>query len=217
MLKAVIFDLDGVITDSASYHYEAWKELADKMGIPFDEKVNEQLKGVSRMDSLEIILRNDPQKRNFTQEEKEALCTEKNENYKKLILKITPGDMLPGIAELLKELEEHGIMKGLASVSHNAETILRQLQIFDKFDYIADVNRVKRSKPYPDIFMDCLVSLGVDGRDAIGIEDAAVGIDSIHRAGMRAVGVGSPDMMGAADLILADTSKLSYDKLVELA
>lgn len=213
MLRAVIFDLDGVVTDSAVYHYQAWKQIADKLQIPFDESYNEKLKGVSRMESLNLILDNGKGREQYTQEEKEAWTFEKNENYKELIRQITPKDLLPGIGELLKELKGAGILTGLASVSKNAGFIIEQLAVGEYFDYIADAAKVERSKPFPDIFLDCAKNLGVEVKECIGIEDAKAGIEAIHRAGMKAVGVGSRSQMGEADLILDGTSGLSLELL----
>lgn len=213
MLRAVIFDLDGVVTDSAVYHYQAWKQLADKLQIPFDESYNEKLKGVSRMESLNLILDNGKGRNQYTQEEKEAWTVEKNEIYKELIRQITPKDLLPGIGDLLKELKESGVLTGLASVSKNAGFIIGQLEVGEYFDYIADAAKVERSKPFPDIFLDCAKNLGVRAEDCIGIEDAKAGIEAIHRAGMKAVGVGSGSQMEEADLALDGTSGLSLELL----
>ncbi len=216
MLKAVIFDLDGVITDSAVYHFQAWKKIADRLEIPFDEIYNEKLKGVSRMESLNLILDNGNGRDSYSQAEKEQLAAEKNEQYKELIKQITPQDMLPGIQELLQELKAAGIRTGLASVSKNADFIIGQLQAAEYFDYIADAAKVERSKPYPDIFLDCIEHLGVAAADSVGIEDAEAGIEAIHRSGMVAVGVGSPEQMHAADVQLDGTSELTLELLRKL-
>ena len=152
-LRAVIFDLDGVITDSAKYHYQAWKMLADKLDIPFDEEYSEKLKGVSRMESLELILKNGDACEKFTPEEKAALADEKNEFYKELIHQITPADILPGMAEFLAELRAAGIRTAVASVSRNAPCILAPLGVTDSFDYVCDAAAVERAKPFPDIFL----------------------------------------------------------------
>lgn len=209
MLKAIVFDLDGVITDSATYHFAAWKEMADRLGIPFDEEYNEKLKGVSRMESLNLILDNGPGRDAFPEEQKAAWANEKNEVYKELIKQITPGDLLPGVLDCLKECKKAGLKVALASVSKNAPFIINQLQIADYFDYMADAAKIERSKPYPDIFLDCINALGVDADESIGVEDAEAGIEAIKRAGMKAVGVGSRDMMHDADVILNGTGELS--------
>ncbi len=216
MLKAVIFDLDGVITDSAVYHYQAWKQIADRMGIPFDLTYNEKLKGVSRMESLNLVLDNGKGRDFYNIEEKEKLAFEKNEIYKELIKKITPNDLMAGIGTLLKELKKRNILIGLASVSKNAGFIIKQLCVEEYFDYVADAAKVENSKPAPDIFIDCINKLGQDPKNCIGVEDARVGIEAIHRSGMKAVGVGSLDQMQQADLILEGTGSLTVEMLENL-
>lgn len=213
-LKAVIFDLDGVVTDSAKYHYLAWKELADELNIPFDEEYNEKLKGVSRMESLELILKNGNAENNYSAEEKARLADKKNEHYKELIKEITPADMLPGIENFLKEIKANNIKTALASVSKNAPFIIKQLQAEKYFDYIADAAAVPNAKPFPDIFLVGAEALEVKPENCIGVEDARTGIEAIHRAGMLAVGVGTPAEMEEADLVLT-TSALNLELIVD--
>lgn len=214
ILKAVIFDLDGVVTDSAKYHYLAWKELADELNIPFDEEYNEKLKGVSRMESLELILKNGNAENNYSAEEKARLADKKNEHYKELIKEITPADMLPGIENFLKEIKANNIKTALASVSKNAPFIIKQLQAEKYFDYIADAAAVPNAKPFPDIFLVGAEALEVKPENCIGVEDARTGIEAVHRAGMLAVGVGTPAEMEEADLVLT-TSALSLELIVD--
>lgn len=213
-LQAVIFDLDGVITDSAKYHYLAWKELADELNIPFDEEYNEKLKGVSRMESLELILKNGDACDKYTAEEKEAMAEKKNDNYRELIKQITPADILPGIMGFLKELKENHIKVALASVSKNAPFILSQLQIEKDFDYVADAAAVPNAKPFPDIFLAGRDEFGLDSKNCVGVEDARTGIEAIHRAGMKAVGVGTPAEMEEADLLLT-TADLKLQTILD--
>lgn len=201
-IRAVIFDLDGVITDSARYHFLAWKELADELGIPFDEAYNEKLKGVSRMESLELVLANGNACERYTSAEKERMAEKKNDNYKELIRQITPADILPGIQDFLDELKQEGIQIALASVSMNAPFIIRQLELQPYFDYIADAAKVPNAKPFPDIFLAGMQAFGLRPEECIGVEDARTGIEAIHRAGMKAVGVGTPAEMEEADLLL---------------
>lgn len=214
-LKAVVFDLDGVLTDSAKYHYQAWKMLADKLGIPFDEEYNEKLKGVSRMESLELILQNGNAQDKYTQEEKVAMATEKNEFYKQLLHQITPEDVLPGIHDFLEQLKAAGIKTAVASVSHNAPFILERLELDKYFDYICDATQVPRAKPFPDIFLSAAQNLGVDPANCIGVEDAQAGIQAINAAGMMSVGVGTESQMQEAKLILPSTAKLELGMLKE--
>lgn len=212
-LKAVIFDLDGVITDSAKYHYLAWKELADELGIDFDEAYNEKLKGVSRMESLELILVNGDACDKYTDEEKFRMAEKKNDNYKELIKQITPDDILPGVFDFLKELRANDIRIALASVSKNAPFILKQLELEAYFDYVADAARVPNAKPFPDIFLAGMEAFGLKPEECIGVEDARTGVEAIHRAGMKAVGVGTPSEMEDADLIMTTAElKLSVIK-----
>jgi len=211
MLKAVVFDLDGVITDSAAYHFAAWGEIAKKLGIPFDESYNEKLKGVSRMESLNLILDNGKGRDAYSNEDKEKWAYEKNEVYKELIKQITPKDLLPGVLDVLKECKGAGLKIALASVSKNAPFIIDRLEIAEYFDYMADAAKIERSKPFPDIFLDCINALGVDPKESIGVEDAEAGIEAIKAAGMKAVGVGSREMMHDADVILNGTGELSLD------
>lgn len=212
-MKAVIFDLDGVITDTAEYHYLAWKSLADELELPFDKQYNEKLKGVSRMESLELILALGNV--SYTDEEKKALAEKKNDLYKEMIKKVTPEDLLPGIEALLKELQEAGIKTALASASKNAPFILERLGVTHYFNHVVDVNLIKQGKPDPEIFLTGAAKLGVSPEDCIGIEDAEAGIESILSAGMYAVGVGTPAQMQKADLIVSSTAELSLSLLKE--
>ena len=216
MLKAVLFDLDGVITDSARYHYMAWKMLADKLHIPFDEAYNEKLKGVSRMDSLNLILRNGDKEDSYTQQEKDALAEEKNNNYKELIKQITPNDILPGIKELLIELKDHNVKTCVCSVSKNAFFIIDKLGLNGYFDHIIDAAKIKNAKPDSDIFAVGAYVLSAEPDECIGIEDAKAGIEAIKKAGLKAVGVGTPEQMKEADLVLENTGKLNYNILKNL-
>ncbi|SFE16643.1 beta-phosphoglucomutase [Thermoanaerobacter thermohydrosulfuricus] len=210
--RGVIFDLDGVITDTARYHYLAWKKLTDELGIYFDEVINERLKGVSRLQSLEIILEKSDKK--YSQEEKEYYANKKNEYYKEMIKKITPEDLLPGVERFIEELKKRDIKTAIASVSKNAFTVVENLKIKDKFDYIVDANEIKHGKPDPEIFLNAAEHLGIPPEKCIGIEDSAAGITAIKKAGMYAVGVGNPETVKEADLILKYLSET--DKILEL-
>lgn len=214
-IKAMIFDLDGVITDTAEYHFLAWKQLGDDLGIPFDRAFNEQLKGVSRMESLERILRLGNKENAFTDEEKQALATKKNDHYKELIKNITPADLLPGIENLLKETKAAGIKIGLASASKNAFAVIDSLQVGHYFDYIVDAAKVKHSKPDPEIFLTAADQLGVEYHTSVGVEDAEAGVEAIKSAGMFAVGVGTKEAMAKADLIVDDTKSLNLVAIQE--
>jgi beta-phosphoglucomutase len=206
-MKAVIFDLDGVITDTARYHYLAWKRLAESQAVHFDEAFNEHLKGIDRMGSLELILASSP--RQYTAEEKLALADEKNEHYKQLIETMSPADLLPGAIAALDACRAAGLKIGLASVSKNAFTVLEKLGITEKFDYVVDAARIARGKPDPEIFLKAASELGVSPADCMGVEDAVAGVASIKSAGMYALGVGDPAVLRQADKVIPDLTHFS--------
>jgi len=212
--KAVIFDLDGVIVDTAKFHFQAWKSLSDELGMFFDETVNERLKGVSRMRSFEIILEVNNAEGRFSETEKEAMIKKKNDLYVSLVETLTPDDMLPGIAEFIDRAKSAGLKCAVASVSKNAPMVLEALGAAEKFDYVADAAKVARSKPAPDIFLVCAEALGVDPADCIGIEDAQAGIEAIKAAGMYAVGINVAVTSVEPDLVLKSTAELDFDKIV---
>lgn len=214
-LKAFIFDLDGVITDTAEYHYLAWKQLSSELGIEFTRADNERLKGISRMESLEIILEIGNKQSSYTVEEKEKLAAQKNEHYMELIKQITPNDILPGIKQLLLDIKAAGYKLGLASVSKNAPAVMNSLQLSDQFDYMVDAHTIKRGKPDPEIFLKAAEKLGVLANECIGIEDAEAGVEAIKSAGMFAVGVGPKEQLAKADLLYSNTSYLSLDELIK--
>jgi len=215
-LEAVIFDLDGVITDSAEFHYKAWKNLADKLGIYFDRQINERLKGVPRMDSLEIILEKDSDPQRFSEQQKQDLAKEKNDEYVKLINTITPKDILPGILELLYDLKNRMIKTAIASASKNAQTIVERLEVGHLFDYIADAGAIKNQKPAPDVFLVSAENLSVPPSQCVGIEDAGAGIIAIKAAGMTAIGIGKEENLKGADLVLSKTANLTYEVIQEV-
>jgi len=209
--KAVIFDLDGVITDTAEYHYLAWKQLGEELGIPFDREFNETLKGVSRMDSLERILTLGGRKDDFGMEEKEHLATKKNDHYVDLIKHISPTDILPGIEQLLKELRQKGYKIAMASASKNAMTVTKSLGLIDYFDHIVDAATVINSKPNPEVFLKAAESIDVLPEACIGIEDASAGITAINDAGMYSVGIGTDIGLNHAKTVIPSTILLTID------
>lgn len=205
-LKGVVFDLDGVITDTAHYHYLAWKKTAESIGIEFDEAFNENLKGVSRIDSLLLILRKDGRENDFTEEQIEALAADKNEFYVSLLQEITPADVLPGIKELIVDLKKQNLKCAIASVSKNARTVLSALEMEQEFDYIVDAAKITKSKPDPEIFVEACRGLGLETSEVVGIEDAQAGIEAINAAGIVSVGVGSG--LCEADMTVKSTGLL---------
>lgn len=210
-IEAVVFDLDGVITDTAHFHYLAWKALGEELGIEIDEAFNEKLKGVNRLDSLELILKKGNRENDFDMPEKEVLAAKKNEHYCELLKELTPNDILPGIQKLFVQLKEENIKIGLASVSKNAQTVLKALKMGDKFDYCVDAAKIKNGKPHPEIFLKACEGLEIHPSKAIGIEDAVVGVESIQSSGMFAVGV--LNSLTRADYVVNDTSELDWTKI----
>ena len=215
MFKAVLFDLDGVITDTAEYHYLAWKALAEELGIEgVNRSFNEQLKGVSRDDSLQKIL--DLGQLTVSSEEFAELADRKNRNYVDMIQKVSPRDIYPGILELLRALREKGIKIALASASKNGPFLLKQMDIEDYFDAVADPAKIAVSKPAPDIFLAAAEQVGVPISACNGIEDAQAGIQAIQAAGALPVGVGKAEDLGASIDLVPDTSHLTLPYLEEV-
>ncbi|MFB8725304.1 beta-phosphoglucomutase [Enterococcus casseliflavus] len=214
MKKGFVFDLDGVITDTAKYHYIAWKELAAEIGIEIDLKFNEQLKGISRMDSLERILTLGNKNDAYTEVEKEALATKKNTHYVQLLQSLTPDDLLPGVKTFLDEAKAKNIPCAIASASKNAPFILDKLGVMQDFDTIVDPATLKKGKPDPEIFIQAALALGIEPAEAVGFEDAQAGIDGIKAAGMYAVGVYSGEELHGADVIVEKLTDLNVDELL---
>ena len=212
--KGFVFDLDGVITDTAKYHYIAWKELAAEIGIEIDLKFNEQLKGISRMDSLERILTLGNKNDAYTEVEKEALATKKNTHYVQLLQSLTPDDLLPGVKTFLDEAKAKNIPCAIASASKNAPFILDKLGVMQDFDTIVDPATLKKGKPDPEIFIQAALALGIEPAEAVGFEDAQAGIDGIKAAGMYAVGVYSGEELHGADVIVEKLTDLNIDELL---
>lgn len=198
--QAVIFDLDGVITDTAHYHYLAWQRLAASQGVPFDHAFNEQLKGIDRMGSLELILAGAG--RDYAAADKLALADAKNAHYQQLIAGMSAADLLPGAVAALDAVRAAGLKIGLASVSKNAFTVLDRLGISGKFDYVVDAATIARGKPDPEIFLKAARELGVSPADCLGVEDAVAGVAAIKAAGMVALGVGEPQVLTRADRVI---------------
>lgn len=209
MFKGVLFDLDGVITDTAEYHYLAWEKLADELGITIDREFNEKLKGVSREDSLRLILEHGKRESDFSETEFQQLAKSKNDNYVEMIQAVSPKDVYPGILELLKELKNAGIKISLASASKNGPFLLKQMALTDYFDGIADPAKVVAGKPAPDIFILAAQVVGLDPDECIGIEDAQAGIAAIKACGALPVGVGQAEQLGDDIALVESTAELT--------
>ena len=213
-IKLCIFDLDGVICDTAKYHYLAWKELADEMQIPFNVKDNERLKGVSRMASLEIILSLGKQE-SLSDEDKEALATRKNGRYVEMISQMEKDEILPGVKDFLNELRERGIKIALGSASKNTGIIMERLGLREAFDYIVDGTMIVNTKPDPEVFVKSMEYYGLQPEECIVFEDAAAGIEAGHRGGMRCVGIGKKEDLPEADYLITGFAGVSFDTILE--
>lgn len=187
-LDAVLFDLDGVIVSTDEDHYRAWKEMADAEGIYFDRKINERLRGVSRMQSLEIIL--ERAKKLYSQSEKDILAARKNERYRTLIQNLTPDDILPGVPAFLEGVRAAGLKTAIASSSRNTDVILGRIGLVGRFGAVVTGNDIRRSKPDPEVFLLAAQRLGVRPSRCLVVEDAYAGIDAAAAGGMKSLGVG---------------------------
>lgn len=211
MIKACIFDLDGVIVDTAGYHYLSWKRLAKEIGIELTKADNERLKGVSRMRSLDIILQMGGVTLN--EHDKEALAHKKNTWFVEYLREMTPEEIYPGVRALIRQLREHGIKVALASSSKNARTVIELLKIQDDFDVVVDGNMIVHSKPNPEIFLLAASMMGIAANDCLVFEDAAAGVDAALAAGMKCVGIGSPAQLGHAHKVIPKTGEFKVQDL----
>ncbi len=199
-ISTCIFDLDGVIVDTAKYHYLAWKRLAHELGFEFLEEHNERIKGVSRMTSLDIML--EVGGLTFSQSEKEVMAARKNEWYLEYIYKMTPEEILPGVVDFLVMLRSKGIKISLGSASKNAMLILERVQLQHYFDAVIDGNKALKAKPDPQVFLLAAEELGQNPTSCVVFEDAAAGIEAAKAAGMKCIGIGSPNVLGKADKVV---------------
>ncbi len=213
-IKGVIFDLDGVIVDTAEHHYLAWKRLCEELGIPCPPERKDQVRGVSRRRSLEIILDG----REVTDEEAEELMARKDRYYQELIQGLSPKDLLPGVRELLFDLRQKGVRVAVATVSKNARDVLMRLEILQEFDVLIDGYSGARSKPEPDLFLYAAAKMGIPPSECLVLEDAPAGIEAAEAAGMYAIGVGPEERFQnvRATLVLPTLANLSFDKLIQL-
>lgn len=213
-LKGCIFDLDGVIVDTAKYHFLAWQRLADEMGFVFTEDHNEALKGVSRMASLEILLRVGGIVKD--DEEKIELATRKNNWYVEYISHMTPEEILPGSIDLLKMLRSKGILTAIGSASRNAGMILDRIGLRTMFDAIVDGNKIHSAKPDPEVFLRGAEELGLAPENCVVFEDAQAGIEAALAGGMKCIGVGSPLNLGRANLVVPDLKNITLNQIKNL-
>lgn len=204
MIRACIFDLDGVIVDTARFHFLAWKRLAQELGIAFNEEDNERLKGVSRMQSLHILLELGNVK--LSKERMASLADRKNDWFVEYVEAMKPADIFPGVPELITALRKGGYKIGLASSSKNAPRVVELLGIAKNFDAIVDGSMIIDTKPDPEIFLLTAQQLNVEPAACVVFEDAEAGVEAARRAGMRCVGVGSAQQLGKADLVVGKTA-----------
>lgn len=208
-IKGFVFDLDGVITDTSILHGTAWHQLADSLGVAWSEELGNGLKGISRMDSLEMILKAGGKENDYTLAEKEKLAAQKNTNYVAEVDKMTPANILPGMKAFLDDLRAKGYQLSLASASKNAPRVLGKLQLADYFPKIVDPASLTNGKPDPEIYTKGAELLNLPAAQCIGVEDAAAGVEAINAAGEVSLGIGDATELGAADMVFADTSEVT--------
>ncbi|MBA4853538.1 beta-phosphoglucomutase [Emticicia sp. BO119] len=213
MIKAFLFDLDGVIVDTAIYHYQAWKQMANDLGFDISEEFNEQLKGVSRMESLDIILKYGGIK--LSEAEKLSLATKKNENYLTLVSKMSPADILPGVSDFFVQVRKEKIKTALGSVSKNAKLILERIGMLDDFNIIIDGNKIAKGKPDPEVFLKGAEELGVSPKECLVFEDAVAGVEAAKVGGMKAIGIGKKEVLTKADFVVENLVGLNIDELLK--
>jgi beta-phosphoglucomutase len=210
-IKGFIFDLDGVITDTAEYHYKSWQTLADEEGLTFNREINEQLRGVSRMDSLDIILDG----KDVPQETKQEWTDRKNSYYQKYLEEINKDNILDDMEAKLNKLIKEGYKIAVASSSRNARKVLSNLEISEMFDTISDGNSVENAKPAPDLFLHTAEKLGLKPEQCVVLEDAESGVEAALAANMKAVGVGPEGRVGKAHLIYSTVEEIDFDEIIE--
>ncbi|MET3291114.1 UNVERIFIED_CONTAM: beta-phosphoglucomutase [Brevibacillus sp. OAP136] len=208
---AALFDLDGVIVDTANYHYLAWKTIADELGIDFSEKDNERLKGVSRMESLAILL--EIGRLQCDEATKIALAEKKNKTYVTYIEQMDAGELLPGVRDYIVKLRRRDVKIALCSASKNAPLILQRMQVEDLFDAVIDGNKVEKAKPDPEVFLQGARTLGVEQQDCVVFEDAKAGVQAAKAAGMYVVGIGQEEHLREADIVVQRVDHAKLEKL----
>jgi beta-phosphoglucomutase len=210
-IKACLFDLDGVIVDTAVYHFQAWRRLANELGFDFTEHQNEQLKGISRMESLELIL--GWGNVSLTEEEKQNWATRKNDWYLDLVKEMTPNEVLGGVKDFLTLLRQNNIKIALGSASKNSKLILERIEMLPFFDAIVDGNNITKGKPNPQVFLLGAEAVDCKPEECVVFEDAVAGVQAGKTGGMRVIGVGSADILTEADLVIATFEEMTLEKL----
>lgn len=210
-ITAFLFDLDGVLTDTSEFHYQGWKRLADEEGLPFTRQDNEALRGVSRRESLNLLLKG----RQIDEETAQAWMDRKNRYYLELVEKMTPADLLPGALDLLRELRSARIKTVIASSSKNAGLVIERLNLAREIDALVDARLIARSKPAPDLFLKAAELAGAAPKQCVVVEDAAAGIEAGKAAGMRTLGIGPWERVGQADLVVPSLQGVKLADLLE--
>lgn len=213
-IRGCIFDLDGVIVDTAHYHFLAWKRLAAGLNYQLTPADNERLKGVSRLKSLEIVLQ--LAGISMSAEEMERLADQKNAWFREYVAEMKPDEIFPGVTALIRELRGAGIKVGLASSSKNAREVIRLLGIADEFDAIVEGNMIAHTKPHPEIFLKTAELLGVAPEACVVVEDAEAGVEAALAAGMKCIGIGSPAALAKADAVFPKTGDINLSTLTGL-
>lgn len=213
-IKAVIFDLDGVIVSTDYYHYRAWKKISDEEGIYFDREINERLRGVSRMESLEIIL--EKANRVYSQEEKNSFAERKNSLYRNLLEELTPSDILPGVMKVLETLKKNYIKIAIGSSSKNTEFILSKIGLHEYFDAISDGTQIENSKPDPEVFLLAAKKLDIEPENCLVVEDADAGVEAGLAGNMKVLAVGYASSNEKANLGMKNLEQFKYEDVITI-
>jgi beta-phosphoglucomutase len=214
MIKAVLFDLDGVLVSTDEYHYRSWKKISAEEGFDFfDHEFNHKFRGVARMECIEIITK--ASGKNYTTEQKQELADRKNKYFVESLSSVTTEVLLPGALSALHELRKRGIKIAIASNSRNAVTIIKQVKIEHLLDAIVDGHQIENSKPDPEVFLLAAKKVGIPPAQCLVVEDAIAGIESARRAGMKALGIGTKERLPNADIVVPDLSVISIDELLK--
>ncbi|WDT66695.1 beta-phosphoglucomutase [Companilactobacillus crustorum] len=212
-IKGFVFDLDGVIANTSAYHAKAWHQLADELGVEWTDDLANQLKGVSRMDSLNLILKSGGKENDYTEDEKKKFAAEKNDNYLKLLETLDSSEILPGMGEFIKDISERHYLISLASSSKNSPRVLEKLNLAKYFNERVDPATLKHGKPDPEIYRRGAEILNLKPEECIGLEDAIAGVKSINGAGETSLGIGDSKLLHEADIIFKDTSQVTLENI----